>query len=130
MRLLIVTSLHPDFDARVWRHARTAVKLGYQVELICPWSIESGEIFEGVEFNTFIPTTNRLSRLWQIPSRVVTRVLRSCDKATIIHFHDIDLLPWMAVVSMFKNVVYDVHENYPDEMLVRAWLPESVPLTV
>jgi len=29
----------------------------------------------------------------------------------------------MALISFFKPVVYDVHENYPDEMMVREWIP-------
>jgi len=29
----------------------------------------------------------------------------------------------MALLSLIRPVVYDVHENYPDEMLVRDWIP-------
>lgn len=43
--------------------------------------------------------------------------------ADVVHFHDLDLLPWMSLVSRYRPVVYDVHENYPDEMLVREWIP-------
>jgi len=34
------------------------------------------------------------------------------------------LLPWMTILSLFKNVVYDVHENYPDEMMLKSWVPQ------
>jgi len=50
-------------------------------------------------------------------------VIRNVD---IVHFHDIDILPWMAFISFFKPVVYDVHENYPDEMLDRFWIPDPM----
>jgi glycosyltransferase involved in cell wall biosynthesis len=39
-----------------------------------------------------------------------------------VHFHDLDLLPWMALLSFRKLVVYDCHENYPDEMLYKFWI--------
>jgi len=41
----------------------------------------------------------------------------------LYHFHDLDLLPTMAVVKLAtrRPVVYDCHENYPDEMLSRPY---------
>jgi glycosyltransferase involved in cell wall biosynthesis len=40
----------------------------------------------------------------------------------IIQFHDLELLPWMTVISLFKNVIYDVEENYPEEMLNKTYI--------
>jgi len=40
-----------------------------------------------------------------------------------VHFHDIDILPLMSILSLWKHVVYDVHEDYPEEMLIREWVP-------
>jgi glycosyltransferase involved in cell wall biosynthesis len=40
----------------------------------------------------------------------------------IIQFHDLGLLPWMTVISLFKNVIYDVEENYPEEMLNKTYI--------
>ena len=47
-------------------------------------------------------------------------------KVDVLHFHDIDILPWMALLSLFKPLIYDVHENYPEEMLVREWIPRPL----
>lgn len=119
----IVTSIHPDFDKRVWRHARGLAELGYHVRLICPWRVESGSTVEGVELITFALKKSFFNRLTRIPWTVL-RVLHALGgKAGIIHFHDLDLLPWMAMLSLRRRVVYDVHENYPDEVRNRAAIP-------
>lgn len=122
-RIAIVTSIHPDFDARIWKHARILAANGVGVDLICPWQVQDREEIDGVTFHPFPMATSRAKRLFQVPSRVLPRLRTVLAQVDIVHFHDIDLLPWMAFVSLFKPVVYDVHENYAHEMLVREWVP-------
>jgi glycosyltransferase involved in cell wall biosynthesis len=123
LRVLIVTSIHPDFDARIWKHARSLVQAGYQVRLISPWRVTDREVRDGVELRPFHRVRRRLLRPILIPLRLGRQLLPAIRDADIVHFHDIDILPWMALLSMFRIVVYDVHENYPDEMLAREWIP-------
>jgi glycosyltransferase involved in cell wall biosynthesis len=61
-----------------------------------------------------------------VPLRVLSRLLPVLSDADLVHFHDIDLLPLMAALSVAKPIVYDVHENYGEEMLVREWIPEKL----
>lgn len=119
----VVTSIHPDFDKRVWRHAKGLAEVGYQVNLICPWNIDSGRVIDGVRFFTFNFRKNLLSRIIRTPLRILHSLKKLGADAGIVHFHDFDLLPWMAFLSFFKPVVYDVHENYPDEVRNRPWIP-------
>jgi glycosyltransferase involved in cell wall biosynthesis len=121
--IAIVTSIHPDFDSRVWKHAKGLAGAGYEVHLVCPWNVPSGEFRNGVHFHTFKPVPRRALRPFLIPVRVLARLLPIFSHVRLVHFHDIDILPWMALISFFKPVVYDVHENYPDEMMVREWIP-------
>lgn len=65
-------------------------------------------------------------RLVFTPFQILHRLIPIIGKADILHFHDIDILPFMAFLSLLKPVVYDIHENYPEEMLVRYWVPESL----
>lgn len=123
-RVAIVTSIHPDFDARIWKHARLLAANGVGVDLICPWDVADGEVIDGVTLHPFTKSTSRAKRLYQIPSRVLPRLRAVLPKVDIVHFHDIDLLPWMALISLRKPVIYDVHENYAHEMLVRDWVPK------
>jgi glycosyltransferase involved in cell wall biosynthesis len=119
----IVTSIHPDFDSRVWKHAKGLARAGYDVHFVCPWKVENGATVDGVRFHTFTRVTNRALRSFQIPSRILARLLPILGQVQLVHFHDLDILPWMMLLSFFKPVVYDVHENYPEEMMVRDWIP-------
>lgn len=120
--IAIVTSIHPDFDKRVWRHARGLAELGCEVHLVCPWDMAEGQIVCGVTFHPFKRGHGLTSRVLIIPIKVCSRLYAIRHRIEIIHFHDIDLLPWMSLWTLFKDVVYDVHENYPAEVLNRKWL--------
>ena len=126
--ILIVTSIHSDFDFRIWKQATSLAKLGLEVYLLAPWKIEDSCVIEGVNMRIFQRVTRRINRFWLIPLRIVKKLLKILPNAQIIHFHDIDLLPLMSIISFFKPVVYDVHENYPNEMLVRDWIPKPFRL--
>lgn len=122
----IVTSIHPDFDSRIWKHAKGLAGAGYDTHLVCPWKAPSGGVREGVHFHTFERVTTRALRPFQIPVRVLGKLLPLLSRVQLLHFHDIDILPWMAMLSFTKPIVYDVHENYPEEMMVRDWIPNSL----
>jgi glycosyltransferase involved in cell wall biosynthesis len=123
--ILIVTSIHSDFDFRIWKQATSLAKLGLEVYLLAPWKIKDCCLIEGVNMHTFQRVTRRINRFWLIPLRILKKLPKILPNAQIIHFHDIDLLPLMSIISFFKPVVYDVHENYPNEMLVlRDYIPK------
>jgi glycosyltransferase involved in cell wall biosynthesis len=125
-RVAIVTSIHPDFDSRVWKHAKGLARAGYEVNFVCPWKVQNGTDYDGVRFHTFERVTNRALRSVQIPGRILAKLLPLLGRVQLVHFHDIDILPWMTLLSFFKPVIYDVHENYPEEMMVREWIPRPL----
>ena len=121
--IAIVTSIHPDFDARIWKHANGLSEAGWKVNLIAPWKADGVEIPKNISLHSFRRVKGRISRIYKIPfrvGRILIPVAKNCD---IIHFHDIDLLPWMVLMSFWKKVVYDIHEDYPEEMRIREWIP-------
>lgn len=122
--IAVVTSLHADFNARVWKHCRSLVTRATEVHLICPWNVGDGSIIDGVRMHPFRPVHRRFQRPVLTPVRLMPRLLRILHRVDLVHFHDLDILPWMAAVSLVKPVVYDVHENYAQEMLVREWVPD------
>lgn len=128
--IAVVTSLHTDFNARVWKHCKSLVKRASEVHLICPWKVDAGSIIDGVQMHPFPPVQRRLQRPVLTPLRLMPKLIRILPRVDLVHFHDLDILPWMAILSLVKPVVYDVHENYAEEMLVREWVPDwlRVPL--
>ena len=123
-RICIVTSIHPDYDKRVWRHAKSLVASGAEVHLICPWDIPCRSVIDGVHIISFERVQGRKSRLFKLPYRMAPLILKTIRHVDLLHFHDIDLLPMMMLARFIRPIVYDVHENYPDEMLVRYWVPD------
>jgi len=121
-RIAIVTSIHPDFDARLWKYAKVLHRLGHEVHMVCPWAVRAGEM-EGVVFHPFERVANRRARPFQVPWRLGRALLPLLPRVDIVHFHDIDILPWMALIALIKPVIYDVHENYPEEILSRKGIP-------
>jgi hypothetical protein len=123
LRIAFVTSIHADFDARVWKYASMMARRGDTVHLVCPWQVRDGTVRDGVTLHTFPRAQSRAVRPLWIPWHLAGKLRSLVSSVDLVHFHDIDILPYMAALSIFKPVVYDVHENYPDEMLSREWIP-------
>lgn len=123
-RIAVITSIHDDFDSRIWKHTESLSKSGILVDLISPWIIKDSNKLNGIEFHSFKRIRRRWQRPWRIPQQVFGKLLPILRHVDIVHFHDIDILPWMALISSIKPVVYDIHENYEEEMLVRYWIPK------
>lgn len=131
LHVAVVTSIHPDFDARIWKHACSLAARGLRVTLVSPWPQAAVQRPNLVQ-RSFRRVSRRWARPLLLPGRVGFALRSVLADSDIVHFHDIDLLPMMAVVARRRPVVYDIHENYPDEMLVREWIPRPVrkPLAV
>lgn len=126
----MITTIHPPYDGRIYvRELMALVEAGYSLAMVAPW-----EKTERADPRVlWVPTgtpTRRLDRIlhgW----RTFRAALRIRAKA--FHFHDVDFLPWALALKLFKRVpvVYDCHENYPEEILYnKPWIakPLRAPL--
>ena len=117
-----MTSVHPPFDPRIFhKEAQTLVQAGYEVVLIAPHDKES-ESVDGVH----IMGLPRYKRRFHRPFnwwRILRKALR--QKADVHHFHDPELLPVGLLIKLLSGgpVIYDVHENYPEMILTKEWIP-------
>jgi len=120
LTILIVTSIHPPFDKRIWRHATELARRGHDVIVVAPWPRQAGGLTLAIpSIESFEPTTGLLDRLFYLPIRVAAacrRVMKT-RRIDIIHFHDIDLYPVARILGRGRApMVYDVHENFHHEI--------------
>lgn len=120
LRVCVATSIHPDYDKRVFRHARSVARMGFSVDLICPWKTGGVGLPRGLSIVPFERAASRWNRLLA-HSRMLPLLLKK--RYDLFHFHDLDSLLLFATLKtvLRRPVVYDCHENYGEEMLGRAY---------
>jgi glycosyltransferase involved in cell wall biosynthesis len=120
-----LTTVHRPFDTRIFqKECRTLAKEGYRVSLVAPHSTQ--QVVEGVEVMPIPGLNDRLARAARFTRGTwgVYLVARRLG-ADVYHFHDPELMPVGLLLKVMTPacVVYDVHENYPQNMLAKEWLP-------
>ena len=123
-RICILTSVHTPFDTRIFqKQARSLAAAGHEVTLVAPY--ERDEVVDGVRIRAIAPSTSRLSRMLLGPPRVLREALRAA--ADVYHFHDPELLPVGLLLKAWgRKVVYDVHENVPQDIRDKGYLPRAI----
>jgi glycosyltransferase involved in cell wall biosynthesis len=125
LHVCVFTSVHRPYDVRVFhRECRSLADAGYKITLLAHADFDQEEMF-GVRVKGISRPANRFLRLLNS-----LEFYRSCVKenADVYHFHDFELLLCGFLLKRFnrKKVIYDCHENYPEAVFERAWLPEKL----
>ncbi|MEW6668911.1 MAG: glycosyltransferase [Thermodesulfobacteriota bacterium] len=121
-KVSILTTAHSPYDDRIYhREAVSLVRAGYRVSIIAPWD-RSHVTPEGIQILAVRMPKTRLGRFCEAAPGVFKTALST--RADVYHFHDPDLLPWMALLSAFgRRVIYDVHEYNGKSIATKSWLP-------
>lgn len=124
MKVVIVAPVHIYDDVRVFRkEAVTLAAAGHEVVLYA--RTPDGQPLErdGVSVRP-VRYRNRLSRFAQLPL-VGHRAWR--EDADVYHLHNPDTIPIAAgLKARRQRVIYDTHEDFRTEVLLRGWLPSPV----
>lgn len=121
-KVCIITTVHPLFDSRIfYKEARSLAEAGYNVTMIVQH--DRDEIIEGIKIISLEKPKNRFSRMFFLGKKAFDLAL--AEKADIYHFHDPELLFWMAKLKKVTGarVIFDIHENVPKDILSKEWLP-------
>jgi glycosyltransferase involved in cell wall biosynthesis len=125
MKICILSSVHPCFDVRIFqKQARSLAEAGYEVTLVAIADFDE-RVVDGVRVLGLPQARSpwlRPLNWWRILS------IARRQRADLYHFHDPDLLFVGGLLRLLtrKPVIYDVHENYPQDIQTKEWIPAAL----
>jgi len=132
-KVVQLATVHPPFDVRVFdKHCRTLAEAGYDVVYIT--AHDRTESRHGVTVKGVPRASRRRDRLTRVLPRVIRAAFR--ERGDVYHFHDIELILAGCLLKLCgKKVIYDVHENYPADVVrekpyMPIWIRRAVAATV
>ncbi|MCH9719903.1 MAG: glycosyltransferase [Actinomycetia bacterium] len=121
MKVVMLAPVHRYDDVRVFRkEAVTLAQAGHRVILYARTPDDEPRLESGVEVRP-VRYRGRLQRFAKLPG-LGRAALR--ERAEIYHVHNPDTLPvafWLRLQG--HRVIYDSHEDFRTELLLRRWLP-------
>jgi glycosyltransferase involved in cell wall biosynthesis len=126
-----ITVVHNSSDNRIFqKECQTLAAAGYTVKLVAPGP-EGVTLVDGIEIISIGEFSSRLARM----TRGVLRAYQAAVtcQAKVYHLHDPELM-WLGLLlrAQGKVVILDAHEDLPDDVLTKDYLPRLVrkPLAI
>lgn len=120
-RVAHLTSVHPPQDTRItFRECAALAGAGYEVVLVAAGNAE--RLPPGVRFHGVPAAATRFQRM----TRTMLDVYRAAlsEDADVYHFHDPELFcVGLLLRARGKRVIFDVHEDIPQDILDKIWIP-------
>jgi glycosyltransferase involved in cell wall biosynthesis len=117
-----LSTVHDRGDVRIFhKQCRTLAAAGYRVTLMVADGRGDEEV-EGVHVTDLgRRPTGRLARMTLLPWSALRAVRRL--RPALLHFHDPELLPVAGLMARRGlPVVYDAHEDVPQQILAKHWI--------
>ena len=128
MRVIHLTSVHPWNDNRIFhKECVSLAQKGFDVFLIAPATEK--KVVNDVHIIPLSEVKSRLLRILVQPIRLFFKGMQL--EGDIYHFHDPELIPVALFLRLFrKNVIYDIHEDYYTQILLKKWIPTKFIRTI
>lgn len=124
MKVCHITTVHPAKDTRIfYRMCEVVAKRNIDVTLIAPEPFVDPLVRMSPRNEEIGKTRSRLRRM------LLAFLAAWEEEADIYHFHDPELIFLGLALKIFHPysvVIYDVHEDYPSQMLVKYWIPKPL----
>ncbi|MEO2268666.1 glycosyltransferase family 4 protein [Pseudoalteromonas sp. YIC-656] len=125
MEIVHLSTVHPRYDTRIFvKECSTLFDSGNSVTLILADG-KGDDVRNGVVIKDVCKDSSRLKRASLSAFRVYKKAVEM--NADIYHFHDPELI-WVGLLLKLKGhiVIYDVHEDVPQQILRKYWIPKVV----
>jgi glycosyltransferase involved in cell wall biosynthesis len=120
-RIVHLTSAHTPLDVRIFhKECRSLARVGYEVIIL--GNHDLNEIVDAVRLQGLGTANGRIQRM-TIKLAVMCRAAFQVA-ADVYHIHDPELLAvGLALRAAGKRVIYDIHEDLPRTVLLKAYIP-------
>lgn len=124
MRITHLTSVHPPDDNRIFKVCRSVARANHTVSYVVP--TDADDFVDGVAIKAVPMSLGRVARMLRTTWHVYRRAVN--ERANIYQFHDPELIPVGLALELLhrRHVIYDVHENVPDTILGKDYIPQSL----
>jgi glycosyltransferase involved in cell wall biosynthesis len=121
MKVVVLSSGHGAQDPRIFLKQCVSLReAGHEVVFVVPHN--QNEVVKGIQIQAIPRPRSRLERIAITPWKVLRAAIGL--RANIYHFHDPELIPIGLILrALGKKVVYDAHEDLPQDTLDKSWIP-------
>lgn len=113
------SSVHSIHDTRVFSRECVSLSKYFDVTLIAIGNF-SGQN-QGVRIIGIPKAKTKLERFFGTTFKVFVSAIKT--EADLFHIHDAEMLPFAMLLGLLgKKVIYDIHENTKQDILLKPWL--------